>query len=442
MPTREEMIAELRAQQEQPSREEMIAQIRAAQQAPQKEEEPGVGSQVLDYGLKALDYAGGIGRTAAAGYADLANLVLDRPAINKPDALMSALKGEAPTTAEFLERSGAEPGLGTEAIGFAGDVLLDPTTYLTGGVSAAGKATKLQKLLKPGKTALEATGDKLRKSGVKNIDQALEEKNIGKLSTLLKKEDITGTTKGIQKKLGKLSEKFKAERAAMYKEASEKGAKVNTQDILDAFQKDMKKMIGKTDTPAARETAEKLYKELSNNIPRAKNGKFKAQLDLQQASNIKTKLRDDLPDSFYNKQGKVKKDYQKGINKISKLFQENIEKSANKAKAGLGDDIAKKNKDWSVVIGSEKPLAKEVKKAEAKNWLTAVDAMILGGGSIAGSSPEGTAGALLLKKAADAAKTTGARTKSGRLMEALSKIPALDSAGRRAIINATKEDQE
>ncbi len=117
---------------------------------PVEQDDPGVGSQILDYGLRGLDYAGGLGRVSAAGITDLANMALDRPTVTREGDVMSALQGQAPTTEEYLDRAGMEDGTARTALGFAGDVALDPTTYMSGGLSAL---TKLGKMGKAGKAA-------------------------------------------------------------------------------------------------------------------------------------------------------------------------------------------------------------------------------------------------------------------------------------------------
>jgi hypothetical protein len=119
---------------------------------------------------KGLGYAGGLARTGA----------LEMTGQAEDGDAARALKGNAVTTAEYLQRKGvpegaklsdvvpgyAEPGNGNwlrpqkggmldpsarGAAGFVGDVALDPLTYLSGGLSAAAKegaeSTLLKKLL-------------------------------------------------------------------------------------------------------------------------------------------------------------------------------------------------------------------------------------------------------------------------------------------------------
>lgn len=120
-----------------------------------KKEEDGMSllAQAGDMGLRALDYTSGVGRTAAMGLSDLARLTASgfdfdnfSPTSQVGDIERMA-KGDAPGVEEMLDRSGVEEGIGRTATGLAGDILLDPATYLTAGVGAASKLGKLGTLL-------------------------------------------------------------------------------------------------------------------------------------------------------------------------------------------------------------------------------------------------------------------------------------------------------
>ena len=132
------------------------------------------------------------------------------------EELVKAVKGEAPSSSEYLEKAGV-PELGSvqvpllgEAIGgvnsmltgneltpeqiqelgkvtgrgvlgFGGDILTDPLTYLTGGLSKAGKAGEaVQKTVQAPKTLIQQAGKKLYGSGLKSADVALDLANKDK----------------------------------------------------------------------------------------------------------------------------------------------------------------------------------------------------------------------------------------------------------------------
>ena len=108
-----------------------------------EKEEKSFLSEAGDMALKALDYTSGIGRTAAAGIADLAAMPYflaggeDYAGVTRSGDFTRMLKGDAPTTEELLTRAGMDDGGLKSTIGFIGDVGLDPATYLSGGTAAA-----------------------------------------------------------------------------------------------------------------------------------------------------------------------------------------------------------------------------------------------------------------------------------------------------------------
>ena len=150
MPTREQMIAELRAAQGQtqkPSREQMIAELKALKSPtvmglkadPSMFEQHDLLGEGLELGARVLDFPGGLIRTGAAGLMGVAG---------KED-FKKALSGQAPTSAQYLERGGVSPGFevpkdvpvvggltGRDVEGFALDVASDPLTLLSKGYRA------------------------------------------------------------------------------------------------------------------------------------------------------------------------------------------------------------------------------------------------------------------------------------------------------------------
>jgi len=416
---------------------EGFAVSQAAPEEPQAEE-PGLGSKALDYGLRGLDYLAGAGRFAASGYADLYNLATDQPLLNKPDTGLDVLKGKAPTTEDYLEKSGMEDSIGRSALGFVGDVALDPTTYLSGGASAVGKAGKLKSLFNPAKKAADVVGDKMIRSGVSKIDETLELAGKGKLSDIMIKENIVGTNKQIRKKIDKLSNRFAKDRKTMYSAVDEVGGKVNVEDILSQFGDYTSGIRSKTGNEIGDQVANQMEDQLMKALPKDKAGDFVSEISLQQASNIKSQVRKNLPDNFYNPFGQVKDQYKQGVDKIGNLFQKNIENAADRAVPGLGQDIAQKNKDWSILLDADSPLGREARSAAGKNYITSVDAMV-GAGSFVGAGREGAAQMLVAKKLADAAKTTVVRTRGGKEIKNIGK--ALDPMMRRGVINYNKENE-
>jgi hypothetical protein len=213
--------------------------------------EPGIGSKALDYGLRALDYAGGYGRVLGgtlAGQATLADLE-------------KALVGQAPPTSEFIQRAGGGemgslsevlPSLyskegkglslkqggplditGRGALGFVGDVALDPLTYTGVGpvAKALGKAGKVGQIVEnvanPVSNLLQSSGKSMYKSGLKKIDQ--QSLLFGKepVSELLWKNRVTGSATSIAEQMDTMAERLLKERDAIIQKATEAGGTVN-----------------------------------------------------------------------------------------------------------------------------------------------------------------------------------------------------------------------
>ena len=404
----------------------------ASESEPEPEEEPGVGSQALDMGMRALDWAGGMGRMSASGYVDLYNLATDQPLLNEPDTFQKALKGQAPTTEDYLQKSGMEDSVGRAALGFVGDVALDPTTYMSGGATAIPKLTKLQKLMNPAGTVADVVGNKMIASGVSKIDETLELAGKGKLSDIMIEEGIVGTNKQIKKKLGKLSNRFAKDRKAMYESVEAAGGKVDTTKIMDEFAQYTDKFRAKTGNEIGDQIAGQMEEQLLKALPDA------SEITLKQASNIKSQVRKSLPETFYGPFGNVKDEYKAGVDKISSLFQKNIEEAAETALPGMGQTIAKKNKDWSVLLDADSPLGREARNASGKNYITSVDAMV-GAGTFVGAGKQGAGTMLAAKKLADAMKTTAVRTVGGREVKNIGK--ALDPMIRRGLINYNRQGE-
>jgi len=135
--------------------------------------------------------------------------------------------------------------------------------------------------------------------------------------------------------------------------------------------------------------------------------KKRGRVSLDDLSEWKTDLYDSLPESAFSG-AKIKDSWKKFISALANDFKEGIEGAANSAQQGLGDDIAKVNKDWGSVLGAEKPTKMQIRRGETPNMFTSVDGIL--------TMVPGSAGVLATKKAADLAKTTWARTKAGKAL--------------------------
>lgn len=273
MPTREEMIAAIRAREPKPSREEMIAAIQARNAAP-KPAESSFGDKAMQaayYATRPLDYAGGLARTGVAGSVEGgANLVKRLKSmvsgeynptnfVTSDDAI-EALKGNAPPTSEYLKRAGVPEGGSLSDIapgmysqsgnglplqkggffdpsvrGVAGagiDMALDPLTYFAtpagrAALQGLGRAGKVaDKVLHPAETALMSGGKSMYKNApiMKAADAVNDRFNKGAASDVLFDRGITGTGRQIADKAEGIANKTISERNVLLAEADEAGA--------------------------------------------------------------------------------------------------------------------------------------------------------------------------------------------------------------------------
>lgn len=115
----------------------------------------------LDVAGRALDYAAGNVRN---GLMQAADPFVDAELTKEGDT-MQALKGNAPGSAEYLQRAGMDKGLANSGAGLALDIATDPLTYATFGVApllkgagAAAKLSKAEKLSQTLRALSEAKG--------------------------------------------------------------------------------------------------------------------------------------------------------------------------------------------------------------------------------------------------------------------------------------------
>ena len=144
---------------------------------------------LVDILLKGLDYAGGLGRVSGAGLVNIPYSLSTGQSLTKEDDVLKALRGEAPSTAEYLNRAGVS-GTSADVLGFVGDVALDPTTYLSGGATKAPMVMGAVGPLLKNKKWLTMTAEGLEKLGLKKpeaLKQAVRQAQIEDRVKLLEK---------------------------------------------------------------------------------------------------------------------------------------------------------------------------------------------------------------------------------------------------------------
>lgn len=402
-------------------------------------EQRGLLSKGVGMGLRALDFGGGLMRTGLAGISDTARLVkagIDpneemadvQTSLRSGDA-MRALTGDAPTSAQFMERAGVPEGgeidlnpwakgktSTRDIVGFGADMATDPIGLL-------GKAAQ------PISRATQSLGRRMYKSGLKKIDEKTAEKGAKDFSdVLLERGAPSGSTASIQKSSREISEKLKNERQALYDIASEGGAKVDMFKATEGADEIIAKM---RNNPGTEDQAEALAEFVNRYRDRGV-------VDIQDASDWKSALYESLPANSFGPNGKLKGGAKKVEKALAKGFKNQIEKSADKVQPGLGKKISSVNEDWGSVIQAQKPLERQVARGTTPNYVTSVDAMIGGLGSF--YDPVAAMGALALKKGADLSKTTGARTMTGKGLLRASDYNIPDTIARRGLISGGRDE--
>lgn len=268
-------------------------------------ESPSFGSRALDYGLRALDYAGGLTRTAAGEAADM---FIDGDLVTGEDWKKAGV-GKATSTSEMMERAGVEEGnrynlmpemripmtditLGQgdssarDILGFLGDVALDPLTWASLGTSAAAKKggqTLASKVLNPVGTAMQSAGRKIYKSGMKKIDQ--ESVKFGKepVSDVLLKNRVTGSATKIQEQMDRIAQNLKASRDKILGKATKAGAQVDVPKSLRSAQAFVDSLRAKAD-PRMEATINRMQQEIDQLAETAARAEMPAQPEIRMTS--------------------------------------------------------------------------------------------------------------------------------------------------------------
>lgn len=408
MPTREEMIAEIRARNAKtPSREEMISAIRSgthpgAKPIPVPEEpaspiESGLNAAKTagQYAGRVLDYPGGIARTAIAQGVEA--LPGTNNIVNTQDWL-DALSGKAPQSAEYMKRAGVTAGpsvdvpyLGNistrDALGFGADVATDPLTAL----NKVGQG-------------IEKAGSGIYKSAFKKVDEELAKKNAAPISKILQNEDFVGKATSAQAKSEALLNAAKSSRDELHTVVDAAGATV---DPAKAFGPTMLELerTGQRN-PGLKDLSDQLQENFQKYIDYGP-------VPISQASEWKTAMYASLPKNAYNKFDRLKGLGKKAERSVAYGLKNEIINSGNSISPGIGNAIDAQNEIMQSTLSSRNPLMKQVGRETTTNPITSVDMMLGGATAMATHDPVSTAAILAAKKIGDFSKTTAARTGVG-----------------------------
>jgi len=393
-----------------------------------------LGQKALKYGLRGLDYTGGLTRYGLASGAEaLSGADLKLP--NIKDVLTA--QADVPMTEDLLARGNVlndYPGT-RKALGFAGDVVADPVSLLTLGAAGAGKAgakAAAANLAKAAKVAeyanpvgkaigsgVQKLGAPLYESAFKNIDTRLVEKGQDPLAPYLMKQDFWGGNKALADFSEKRMQDLAEARAPIYQEITNKGITIDPQA---ASQKAYEGIGELAQNPYAAPKVEAMMDYLAL---------AKEPLSVEQASKVKSSLYDMLPATAFDPRGNLTNDGKKMLRDLSVGYKTEIEKAAEFARPGMGQELADLNNEWGSFIASKTPTASEIAKEGRKNILTETKAALLG------FKPT----AVPLMYAAKATNSPAVRSAAGLAIHKLGDSPAANQLWKQLLLGSQDQGE-
>jgi hypothetical protein len=367
---------------------------------------------------KVLDYPGGLVRAGVGRVLGLGGEELSK----------AAVEGNAPTSAQLLEKAGVDegpnyqvPGLGHVSLrdveGLALDIASDPLTAVT---KLAKEAPYIGKLINAPGEAADTVGKWLYNSAFSSVDAKLAKKGVEPVSALMAERGVTGTAKQVEQKATEIAGEMSNFRQSLYNKADQLGAKVDLANPNITKRTDGVIAAMKKDPGLAPQAA-----ELEAMLQRYKNA---GQVSLADASEFKTNLYNALPASAFDGFGKAKSTAMRFKAALASDLRQAIVDAGEQADKGLGDAIAKTNDKWGLLISAKKPL-NQMANSPGSGLGHMVDATLLGSGHVP---------AYLGKKATELATGTYARTKLGAALSAAGRDGVVSDIARRALIDANK----
>lgn len=377
--------------------------------------------------------------------------------VKKAD-IEAAAKGQAPISAEYLERASA-PELGSVnlpllgkvtgrgTIGLLGDIATDPTTYLTAGATKGfGKAAPIASTLldpataitKPLKAAMKPLGKWTYQKGLKAAD--IVSKQFGKgdkaLSDVLLKRGITGGAESIADQATELASQLANQQKGILTDLTSRGVKVDLEQALNPIIKSAETMAseGAVHTPAvkraaslfagdmtalgktgaAKQATEEVVEKVSPILTESgtpfittsvKKTPAKPAASLMDASKVKTELYNQIGDEGYRSLGASSKGA-KMVKGAANRIKRAVEQAASAASPKQGALLKEVNKELGTLLTSKKVMQREAAKEIMKNSITPVDlGLLLANPAVAAS-----------KKFGDFLKSMGARTRAGHYL--------------------------
>jgi len=396
---------------------------------------------VTQAGLKGLDYVGGLARTGLqysppAMAVRAATDTLPTMEQFKSD-VVSAYKGEAPSTSGFLEKVGAPEGPSLygiparDAAGFVGDVALDPLTYLTGGVSTAGKLGNLgkvaSKMVNPARGVSKAAGEVFFKSAFKPIDNALKKAGQKGVTSELMKEGIGGSWEAMAKKVPQI-QKDVGRRVASAVDDVEKAGVPMLNNLAQS-----KAMVRQNlrDDLISPKQAEAFLSKIE---------RYTANPSVIQANNWKKAAYQKGKQSF--RKGRGATPASKIHGRIGLDLKNSVEATSKSVSDDLYKTIKKGNEYWAQLATANKEALKQTTKTPSKLGKLAgagTDIALVGSTSYAYGFDPKAALALLAARRLLTSPKTRAKVLSSKFLTHTD-IPS--SAARRGLINLGDDDEQ
>ena len=454
-------------------------------------EEKSFGQKALETAGKVADYTSGLGRTALAGAVDIGAGIAGKDAdLYKAGDWSKAIKGEAPTGNEILQRAGMEQGAalsdvapalynetgeglalqkggwadptGRGVAGFALEQAVDPLTYLSLGGTVAAKGAV--------KSGTQAAGKGLASIGEKVFMQhadraALESGKTLMPSTVLLQHGVWGTGKSLEKETTNLAKNLDQAARSATKAAEDKGAAINLFDsptiqkaqqwsvdaspqknkAAESFLANLEKDYGKL-KPKEATTKTIATSDPITGATRIEKVSTEAvgELPLSKANELKTDLYKELAPT-YKAEGKVnpRSSHEDELWKgFASDIKTGIEQKAAQVDPSLGEAVVKNNAEQSALRSAQKAFRREGTKSRNYNPVGAVKSGVatvnpvaalgmLGGDLVRGNPFWTGAGQALYQTGTGAANLAGWAPKSARAVD-------LGVAGLRA----TKPQQQ
>jgi hypothetical protein len=385
-----------------------------------------LGMDALSAVGKALDYAGGVARTAGAAAlmdsvdaGDVLNALMAKPLAGdeilkragmpeggKLSDLLPSLYNE---TGEGwrLQRGGWADASGRGAAGLALEMATDPLNYVSGGLAGLAKSG----------------GKKLYKRAFVGADEVAEKFGKKLPSELMLKEGAVGTAKGLAKKAEKKAAELLSEKDRILKEMLDAGVTINPEDAWKYLE---------SEAIQAALLKNKIKQEMIEDIA----SKYKDLLDTGplnpfQADSNKMSLYDKIKAAGYD-QSRPSDAYIDLLKTIPRGYREALEKGAS----SINRDLKKLNEELGTFLTAQNALTKAGAQEAKKSPFTSFDGILFGLAEPA---------AFAAKKGVDVSKTALFNTAGGvglsKLGELGSKV-TIDENLYRALLKAMAVNAE